>query len=305
MQTKKVRYAVIAAAGYGTRFLTWTKSMPKEMLYLDGKPIIQHVVEELVDAGVETIIIVGNSSKRPIEEHFAPPSADLLENLRSGGSKKARYIDKVNEISRIANFVYLRQEGEPGNAAPVFSAAHLLEGEPFFFMFADDLFYSPKGVLTQAKQMLQIYNETGGSVLACKRIEADYEYDIYGTVAGENIRDGLVRISTIIEKPGKENAPSNKAAVSGFLFIPEVAVWTRKVGENFNGADEFMIQPVIQSMIDEGYRFFAKEIEDSVYYDTGNQFGYIKTFIDYSIRSQEFGGEVKDYITKKAEEISS
>ena len=301
----KVKKAVIAAAGYGTRFLVWTKSMPKEMLYLDGKPIIQHVVEELVDAGIEEIIIVGSSSKRSIEDHFDYPSADLLENLRAGGAKKAHYIDMINEIADIAKFIYLRQKGRYGNGTPIVTASHLLIDEPFMFMFADDLFFTPKGVPSQVRQMIQIHEETGGSVLACKKITTDREFNSYGVVAGVEIRKGLIRMTTIIEKPGRENAPSNLASVSGFLFTPEVVEALVRASEKFEGGKEFMLQPVIQKLIDQGFEFYAKEIERGIYYDTGDQLEYFKTTVDYAIRNKEYGDAVKEFILQKAEEIKN
>jgi UTP--glucose-1-phosphate uridylyltransferase len=123
---KPVTKAVIAAAGFGTRFLPQTKAMPKEMLPIIDKPIIQYVVEELVEAGIKDIIIVGSSNKRAIEDHFDEPNADLLANLRAGGPKKQPYIDLLEQLSGLANFVYIRQKGPYGNATPIINAAHLL-----------------------------------------------------------------------------------------------------------------------------------------------------------------------------------
>ncbi|MEJ0073619.1 MAG: sugar phosphate nucleotidyltransferase [Candidatus Saccharibacteria bacterium] len=135
----KVTKAVIAAAGFGTRFLPQTKAMPKEMLPLIDKPIIQYIVEDLVAAGIQDIIIVGSSNKRAIEDHFDVAGEDLLANLRAGGPKKQHYIDELDSLANIANFIYLRQKGPYGNATPLVNAAHLLSDEPFIYAFADDL----------------------------------------------------------------------------------------------------------------------------------------------------------------------
>ena len=132
--------AVIAVAGFGTRFLPQTKAMPKEMLPLIDKPIIQYVVEELVAAGIKDIIIVGSGNKRAIEDHFDLPGEELLANLKAGGDKKKRYIEQVEEIANLANFVYIRQKGPYGNATPLLSAAHLVGDEPFIYTWADDFF---------------------------------------------------------------------------------------------------------------------------------------------------------------------
>src|SRR5206468_184567 len=130
MSKNKVRKAVIAAAGFGTRFLPQTKAMPKEMLPLVDKPIIQYIVEDMVEAGIEDIIIVTGYSKRSIEDHFDVPNEDLLSNLRAGGASKAPYIDAINRVSSMANFVYIRQKGPYGTATPVMNAAHLIGNEP-------------------------------------------------------------------------------------------------------------------------------------------------------------------------------
>src|SRR6476469_6133002 len=126
---QKIRKAVIPAAGFGTRFLPQTKAMPKEMLPLIDKPIIQYVVEELVEAGIRDIIIVGSSNKRAIEDHFDLPTEELLVNLREGGPKKQPYIEQVEKLAGMANFIYVRQKGPYGNATPLLNAAHLIGEE--------------------------------------------------------------------------------------------------------------------------------------------------------------------------------
>ena len=136
---KRPTKAVIAAAGFGTRFLPQTKAMPKEMMPLIDKPIIQYVVEELVAAGIKDIIIVGSQNKRAIEDHFDLPSEELLANLRAGGEKKKHYIDEIEAVANLANFVYVRQKGPYGNATPLACATHLIgDDEPFIYTFADD-----------------------------------------------------------------------------------------------------------------------------------------------------------------------
>ena len=156
-----VTKAVIAAAGFGTRFLPQTKAMPKEMLPLIDKPIIQYAVEDLVAAGIKDIIIVGSSSKRAIEDHFDVPNEDLLVNIRAGGPKKAHYIQEMEDLANMANFIYVRQKGPYGNATPIANAAHLIGDEPFIFVYADDLVVSEPNTFTQ---MIDLYNELGGLV---------------------------------------------------------------------------------------------------------------------------------------------
>src|SRR6266446_4255745 len=138
MAQPKVTKAVIAAAGFGTRFLPQTKAMPKEMLPLVDKPIIQHVVEELVSAGIRDIIIVTGQAKRSIEDHFDIPSGDLIANLRMGGKKKQHFIDEVEAIAGLANFVYVRQRRLYGNGVPLLDVEHLIGDEPFIYTWSDD-----------------------------------------------------------------------------------------------------------------------------------------------------------------------
>lgn len=287
--------AIIPAAGFGTRFLPQTKAMPKEMMPLIDKPIIQYVVEELVDAGIKDIIIVGSSNKRAIEDHFDLPSEELLTNLRAGGEKKRPYIDLVETIANLANFVYVRQKGPYGNATPLLSAAHLVGDEPFIYTWADD-FFSPEANAT--KQMIDAYERNGGGVFACKRAEKDKEYDSYGFAAGQALDDGLIKMEKIIEKPGKANAPSALASVSGYLLPGKILDYIEK-GIALHKDGEFTFQPFVQQMIDEGHPFYAKEIENARFYDTGNPLEYLKTTLDFGLAHPDFGDELRSYLREK------
>lgn len=295
-QLKTPTKAVIAAAGFGTRFLPQTKAMPKEMLPLIDKPIIQYVVEELVEAGIKDIIIVGNGSKRAIEDHFDLPSEELLINLRAGGPKKAHLIDEVNSLAELATFTYVRQKGPYGNATPLLCAAHLIGDEPFIYKWADDFFH---GEASNTKQLIDTYQKYGGSVLACKKVEKDSEYDKYGIAAGNYLDDKTIEVQGIDEKPGKENAKSDLASVSEYLFTPQILDYLRQSAASFDGQGELMIQPAIQHMIDNGYGVYARQIEKSKFYDTGDKLEYIKTMIDFSLAHENLGPEIEAYIRQK------
>ena len=288
----KVTKAVIAAAGFGTRFLPQTKAMPKEMLPLIDKPIIQYVVEELVEAGIRDIIIVGSSNKRSIEDHFDMPSEDLLNNLRAGGPKKKHYIEELEALAGLANFIYLRQKGPYGNASPIMDAAHLIGDEPFVYTFADDFFVANPG---RTSQMIAVHDRTGAGVFACKTVTEDSEYDRYGIVAGEAVEDGLLRVERIVEKPGKTGAPSNLASVSGYLLLPDIFPYLEKQAA-VHGAGELMIQPVMQAMIDDGRTFYAKQIQDGTYYYTGDKLEYLKTVIDFGLKHEELGPDLREFL---------
>lgn len=294
---KPVTKAVIAAAGFGTRFLPQTKAMPKEMLPLIDKPIIQYVVEELVEAGIKDIIIVGSANKRAIEDHFDIPNEELLTNLRAGGEKKKPFIDEVDKIASLANFVYVRQKGPYGNATPLHCARHLIgDDEPFIYTWADDFFVAKPG---RTAQLIETYNQHGGSVFACKKVASDSEYDRYGIAAGERIDDITLAVSRIDEKPGKEVAQSDLASVSGYLLVPEILDYIEKASGLHGGGGELMIQPVMQQMIDDGFKFFAREIQNGTYYDTGDKLEYLKTTLDFGLNHPELGEALRTYLAAK------
>ena len=288
--------AVIAAAGFGTRFLPQTKAMPKEMMPIIDKPIIQYVVEELVGAGIKDIIIVGNGSKRAIEDHFDLPSEELLINLRAGGAKKAHLIDEINSLAELATFTYVRQKGPYGNATPLLCAAHLIGDEPFIYKWADDFFY---GTESNTQQLIDVYQKYGGSVLACKKVLSEAEYDKYGIAAGEWADDATMKVSGIDEKPGKDNAKSDLASVSEFLFTPEILDYLRKTADEFDGQGELMIQPAIQHMIDQNLGVYAREIQNSKFYDTGDKLEYLKTIIDFGLAHESLGADFAKYMSEK------
>ena len=285
--------AIIPAAGFGTRFLPQTKAMPKEMMPLIDKPIIQYVVEELVAAGIKDIIIVGSSNKRSIEDHFDVPNEDLLANLRAGGAKKQPYIDMIQKISNMANFIYVRQKGPYGNATPLLSTAHLIGDEPFIYKWADD-FFTPEANST--KQMIDVYKQQNAAgVFACVRAADDEDYSRYGFAAGDEVEPNLIKMREIIEKPGKENAPSALASVSNYLLPGEIMRYVED-GVKSHKDGEFTFQPFVQQMIDEGVDFYAKKIENAKFYDTGNPLEYLKTVVDFALRDEKLGDEFAKYL---------
>lgn len=293
---KPITKAIIPAAGFGTRFLPQTKAMPKEMLPLIDKPIIQYVVEELVAAGIKDIIIVGSSNKRAIEDHFDEPSEDLTANLIAGGERKKQYLDAVRDLASMANFVYVRQKGPYGNATPLLSAAHLVNEDEFFiYKWADD-FFSPEANST--KQLIDAYTTHQGGVFACKGVERDDEYSQYGFAAGESIDEHTLKISSIIEKPGKDRAPSDLASVSNYLLPAKLLSYVKEAVEAHTDG-EFTFQPMVQQMIEDGHDFFARKIVDATFYDTGNPLEYLKTTFDFGLRHPDFGPELAEYLKKK------
>jgi UTP--glucose-1-phosphate uridylyltransferase len=288
----KVRKAVIAAAGFGTRFLPQTKAMPKEMLPLIDKPIIQYIVEELVDAGVQDIIIVTGYHKRSIEDHFDQMSADLRVNLEQG--KKNELLEQTARISNLANFIYIRQKGPYGNATPILNAEHLIGNEPFIFAFADDFVQASP---SRFRQMVDLYNQYGGSFLTCVRATSDDDYKRYGFVGGVASENGLLALDTIIEKPGSAAvAPSNIASVSGYIFEPVLFKYLHEQLKKLEDGKEFTMQDAIQAMMENGHKVYGVEVKNGKYYDTGNKLEYLKTVIDFGLKNQELGPELSRYL---------
>ena len=294
---KKPTKAIIAAAGFGTRFLPQTKAMPKEMLPLIDKPIIQYVVEELVEAGIKDIIIIGSANKRAIEDHFDTPNEELLANLRAGGAKKQPLIDIVQRLSEMANFVYIRQKGPYGNATPLTCAAHLINrDEPVIYTFADDFIAASP---SRFRQMIEASQQLDGAILSCKKIVEDAEFDRYGVVNGQQVKDGVIKMTNIVEKPGKANAPSDLASVSSYLLPGEFFGYLERARDDFDGRGEFTVQPIMQEMIDDGFDFYGVEITNGTYYDTGDKLEYIKTVVDFGLKHQKLGPALRRFLQSR------
>lgn len=290
---QKVTKAVIPAAGFGTRFLPQTKAMPKEMLPIVDKPIIQYVVEELVDAGITDIILVTGYHKRTIEDHFDMASRDLIENLRAGGESKKALLEEVANISKMANFVYIRQKGPYGNGTPLHNVSHLIGNEPFIYAFSDDFILAEP---SRFKQMIEIYNKYGCSVLGSIKVMHDDDYNRYGFAGGEEIEQGIIDTKTIIEKPGKEKAPSDLATVSGYLFTPDIFTYLGEILENLKEGEEFYYNDALKLMLKDGKRILAAEIKGGKYYDTGNKMEYLKTVVELALKRPDINGEFKKFL---------
>jgi UTP--glucose-1-phosphate uridylyltransferase len=297
----KVTKAVIPAAGFGTRFLPQTKAMPKEMLPLIDKPIIQYVVEELVEAGIEDIIVVGSSNKRAIEDHFDTPSEDLVANLLAGGPKKHHYIEELEHIANLANFIYIRQKGPYGTGTPLMNVSHIIGNEPFIYTMPDDLTVATPNSF---KQLIDIYEETGASVMSCFSIDADEEYDRYGVIAGEEVRTGLLKMSGIAEKPGRANAPSNYANAATYLFTSDVFTYLEQASTQLPEGAEFQVtSDAIDPMLRDGKPMYGYIVQNAQRFDTGTKLEYLKTLFAFALRHRELGTELRDFLRTQLDEL--
>lgn len=288
---KQPTKAIICAAGLGTRFLPQTKAMPKEMLPLIDRPVIQVIVEQAVAAGVTDIIIVTGSTKRAIEDHF-DRSDELEAELREKGKH-----DKAEEIKRIAemaNFVYVRQKGIPkGNARPLLNAQHLIDDdEPFFVFFADDFFRSDR---PWPQQLKDAYVETGKTVISLINVEKK-DADKYGMASlTDQKSDRLFRLGGLVEKPGAEKTPSTFASVGSYLLTPEI--WQYLEQEKVGKGGEISLADSLNELAIKGevYGYFI----DGVWHDTGDQLKYIQAVIDLALESEEYGQDLSDYLKKR------
>ncbi len=283
--------AIICAAGLGTRFLPQTKAMPKEMLPIIDKPVIQLIVEQAVAAGVTDIIIVTGSTKRAIEDHF-DRSDELERELRERG--KNDKADEIEAIANLANFVYIRQKGSPkGTARPILNAQHLInDDEPFFVFFADDFFRSD---VAWPLQLKEAYNQTGKSVISLINVDKK-DADKYGmAIIGDQVSERLFKLDGLIEKPGAVNAPSNFASVGSFLLTP--AIIPILAEEKVGVGGEITLADSINELANQDlvYGCFI----DGVWHDTGDHLKYLQAVVDLGLESEEYGTDFKDYLIKR------
>lgn len=292
---KKVTKAVIPVAGFGTRFLPQTKAMPKQMLPIVDKPVIQYIVESLVKSGITEIIMVTNYHERAIEDHFDRPHQDLIENILMGGEKKRPYIDVLRDISDMANFVYVRQKGPYGNGTPLLNVRHLINQEPFIYTWGDEFIETLKGdnIFTQ---LIDTHAEFGCSVLGSIKARTDEDYKRFGFSGGSEIRPGLIDVKSIVEKPGKDKAPSNLANLAGYLFTPEIFEYMDKAQKILENGNELWYNDGLRLMIADGVKIVAKQIEGGVYRDAGTKIEYMKTVVEMGMKHPEIGKEFKEFL---------
>ncbi|MEI6850505.1 MAG: UTP--glucose-1-phosphate uridylyltransferase [Candidatus Saccharibacteria bacterium] len=283
--------AIICAAGLGTRFLPQTKAMPKEMLPIIDKPVIQLIVENAVKAGVTDIIIVTGSTKRAIEDHF-DRSDELESELREKG--KGDKADQIKAVAELANFIYIRQKGSPkGNARPILNAQHLIDkDEPFFVFFADDFFRSD---IAWPIQLKEVYNKTGKSIISLIEVDKK-DADKYGMAEiGDQLSERVFKINGLIEKPGKEKTPSSYASVGSYLLTPDIISLIAKEKVGVNG--EITLADSINELAkkDTVYGCFI----EGVWHDTGNQLKYLEAVVDLALESKKYGKDFEKYLKKR------
>jgi len=275
--------AVIAVAGSGTRLLPATKSQPKEMLPIIDKPIIQYLVEELVDAGIKDIIMVTRWDKKPLEDHF-DRSFELERSLEKTG--KEERLEQVQRISKMANFIYVRQKGPYGNGTPLLSAASLINNEPFIYAFGDDLV---KSEVSFTKQLVDLYATEQAPMIGVQEVSEE-DVEKYGIV---KYREGTIELEDIVEKPSREEAPSRHADFGRMILNREIVDILART-ERGKG-NELWIIDAIKKYIEEGGRFLAKEVEGGEWITTGDPENYLKATLTYANDRPELRAILDEY----------
>lgn len=281
---KKIKKAIIPAAGLGTRFLPATKAMPKEMLPIVDKPTIQYIVEEAVESGIEDIIIVTGRSKRSIEDHF-DINFELEINLRE--KNKTTLLKIVDDITNLVNIHYVRQKQALGLGHAIWCARKFIGNEPFAVLLGDMIIDSKTPCL---KQLMQIYEEKQASVIAVEEVEWA-EVSKYGIVDGELIGDRLYQVNKLVEKP-LVNPPSNAAIVGRYILEPEIFQILERTPMGVG--DEIQLTDAMQELIQfsplYAYRFVGK------LYDVGDKLGFLKATVELACKNELLQEEFKKYL---------
>jgi UTP--glucose-1-phosphate uridylyltransferase len=283
----KIRKAIIPAAGLGTRFLPATKAQPKEMLPIVDKPTIQYIVEEAVASGIEEIIIIIGRGKRSIEDHF-DKSYELEDVLLK--KNKLDILEEVQKISNLVNIVYVRQKEAKGLGHAILCAASVIGDEPFAVLLGDDIVMSEVPCLKQIIDVFEYYNS---SVVAVQRVHDD-EVSRYGIIKpkGTLNETSLFHIDSLVEKPKKEDAPSNYAIMGRYVLTPQIFKILARIP--FGQGDELQLTDAINELNKHqavlAYNFEGRR------YDIGDKIGFVKATIDFALQRDDISEEVYEYL---------
>ncbi|MDM5282242.1 UTP--glucose-1-phosphate uridylyltransferase GalU [Peribacillus frigoritolerans] len=278
---KKVKKAIIPAAGLGTRFLPATKAMPKEMLPIVDKPTIQYIIEEAVASGIEDIIIVTGKGKRAIEDHF-DNAPELERNLLDKG--KLDVLDKVRYPSDLANIHYIRQKEPKGLGHAVWCARNFIGDEPFAVLLGDDIVQSDTPCV---RQLIKQYEQTGSSIIGVQKVPHN-ETHRYGVIDPSTIEGRRYQVSNFIEKPKQGTAPSNLAIMGRYVLTPEIFEFLENQETGAGG--EIQLTDAIQKL-NEMQRVYAYDFEGNRF-DVGEKLGFVKTTIEFALQHEELRSDV-------------
>jgi UTP--glucose-1-phosphate uridylyltransferase len=280
-----IRKAVFPAAGLGTRFLPATKAQPKEMLPLVDTPIIQYGVEEALASGVDNIILVTGRGKNAIEDHF-DVSVELETFLEARGKKDL--LAQIRKVSNLINFAYVRQ-GEPlGLGHAVLVTRNLVGDEPFAVILGDDVIDANPPAL---RQMIDVFDEVNGPVLAIERVPRE-DVSSYGIIDAEEIRPGVYRIRDLVEKPPRDEAPSDLAIIGRYILTPDIFPALEATAKDRTGEIQLTngLRHLLKSRPIYGCRI------DGVRHDTGNKLGFLKAVVYFALRRPDIAEPFRDYL---------
>jgi UTP--glucose-1-phosphate uridylyltransferase len=281
----KIRKAVIPVAGFGTRFLPFTKAMPKEMLPIVDKPVIQYIVEEAVAAGVEQIILVTGSTKRAIEDHF-DSYFELEYKLEQGGKEKE--LKEIRGITQLAQFIYVRQKEAKGLGDAILTAEPAIDNEPFAILYGDDVIDAQKPVL---KQMLEVYTDESAPMIGVTEVSKE-TVSRYGAIDPKPIGNRLYRIKKIIEKPSIEEAPSQLVITGRVILPPKIFSILKQTKPGKGG--EIQLTDALTTLIagNSGYAYHY----EGTFYDCGNKLEYLKAVVNYALKHEDLKEEFVSYL---------
>lgn len=283
---KKVRKAIIPAAGLGTRFLPATKAMPKEMLPIVDKPTIQYIVEEAIESGIEDIIIVTGKGKRAIEDHF-DNNFELEQNLVE--KEKFDLLEKVRQSSKV-DIHYIRQKEPKGLGHAVWCARKFIGDEPFAVLLGDDIVQADKPCL---KQLMDEYGKTGASIIGVQPVPEE-ETHRYGIIEPLEQTGRRYEVKNFVEKPAKGTAPSNLAIMGRYILTPEIFQFLEE--QKIGAGGEIQLTDAIQKL-NEIQRVFAYNFEGKRY-DVGEKVGFIQTTIEFALQNQELREDLIQFMEK-------
>ncbi|SMC34907.1 UTP--glucose-1-phosphate uridylyltransferase GalU [Polynucleobacter kasalickyi] len=283
---KNIFKAVFPVAGLGTRFLPATKAMPKEMLTVVDKPLIQYAVEEAIASGITELIFVTGRSKRAIEDHF-DKAYELEVELENKNKKDLLEIVRSIKPSHV-DCVYVRQSEALGLGNAVLCAEKLVGNDPFAIILADDLLTATQPVL---KQMIDIYAHYHSSVIGVEKITKDQSRS-YGVISGKKLEKNLLKLDDIVEKPAPEDAPSNLGVVGRYILTSQIFSHIKNLKPGSGG--EYQLTDAIQTLLQKeqvlAYQY------DGIRYDCGSKLGYLKATVEFALRHPEVSSEFKAYL---------
>lgn len=289
----KVTKAIIPAAGLGTRFLPITKAVPKPMLAVVDKPTIQYIAEELISVGIEDIIIVVSPGSDVIKEHFGK-AEDLAKRLLEDGKNQ---LYKVLQDTMRFNIEFAVQEVPNGLAGAILCAEKYINGQPFALLLGDELLYAENGQTPCIKRLVDVYNQTGKSVIATMEVFGD-DVSKYGNIGVKEEKDGIIQVSQILEKPAINDALSNYAIIGRYVLDGNVMDKLKTLVPRNN---EIYFTDVLDELAEKG-ELLASCFEGKRY-DVGDKFGFVKANIEFALKSKEIGSQIREFIKELSENI--